>query len=248
MDARPAALLLRAPPPSLEASAIGENEYMGSLTDLAADLDVSTEQVLTALRVVATRAGVEELAEWAAKELEGYTEEDELPTHRRWELTIVANLYNPYQAFVSRAHVPIAREFREKATIYHCRDGIGQIESALSAGGSSEPMGVEHPNLAQVVNASIQRPWTCVQANAEFSSLHLKSIVDRARQTALKLCLECEKKGIMLQYYGKDDYDTTPHERKAWITTLKQEGAKLAIKEAWMSIRDRIFEAAASIG
>ena len=220
---------------------------MKSLTDLAADLDVSTEQVLIALRVVATRAGVEDLADWAAKELEGYAEEDELPTHRRWELTIVANLYNPYQAFVQRAHVPIARKYREKATIYHCREGIGQIESALSASRHSEPMGVEHPNLAQIVNASLQRPWTCVQASAEFSSLHLKTIVDRARQTALTLCLKCEKKGIVLEYYGGDDDDAIPKERMAWITTLKQEGTKLAIKDAWISIRDKIFEAAGSI-
>ena len=153
---------------------------MRSFTDLAADLDVSTEQVLIALRVVATRAGVEDLADWAAKELEGYSEADQLPTHRCWELTIVASLYNPYQAFVPRAHVPIAQEYREKATIYHCRDGIGQIESALSAGRQSEPMGVEHPNLARIVSASLQCPWTCVQATAEFSSLHLKTIVDRA--------------------------------------------------------------------
>ena len=50
---------------------------MRSLTDMAADLDVSTEQVLTTLRVVASRAGLEELAEWSAKELEGYGEKDE---------------------------------------------------------------------------------------------------------------------------------------------------------------------------
>lgn len=68
---------------------------MKSLTAMAGDLDVSTEQVLTALRIVATRAGVDELAAWAAKELEGYDEEDTLPTHRSWELTILANLYNP---------------------------------------------------------------------------------------------------------------------------------------------------------
>ena len=54
---------------------------MKSLTDLAGDLDVSTTQVLVTLRIVATRADVEEIAEWAVKELEGYTEEDELPAH-----------------------------------------------------------------------------------------------------------------------------------------------------------------------
>ena len=206
---------------------------MRSLTDMAADLDVSTEQVLIALRVVAARAGVDDLADWAAKELEGYAEEDELPTHRRWELTIVASLYNPYQAFVRRANVPIAREYREKATIYNCRDGVGQIESALSAAGHSKPMGVEHPNLAQVVNASLQWPWACVQADAEFSSMHLKTIVDRARYTALKLCLECEKKGMVLEYYGGDGDNATPRERNAWRTVLTQETTKLAIKDAW---------------
>ena len=82
---------------------------MRSLTDMAADLGVSTEQVLTTLRVVASRAGIDELAAWAAKELEGYGEKDELPTHRRWQLIIVADLYNPYQAFVPQAHVPIFR-------------------------------------------------------------------------------------------------------------------------------------------
>ena len=76
---------------------------MRSLADMAADLGVSTEQVLTTLRVVASRAGIDELAAWAAKELEGYGEKDELPTHRRWQLTIVADLYNPCQAFVPQA-------------------------------------------------------------------------------------------------------------------------------------------------
>ena len=42
---------------------------MRSLTEMAADLDIPTEQVLTTLRVVASRADLEDLAEWAAKEL-----------------------------------------------------------------------------------------------------------------------------------------------------------------------------------
>ena len=96
---------------------------------------------------------------------------------------------------------------------------------------------VEHPNLAQIVNVSLRHPWTCAQASAEFSPMHLRTIVDRARQTALKFCLECEKKGIELSYYGGDD-DTTPRERKTWITTLKQEGTRIIIRDAWTTLRD----------
>ena len=215
---------------------------MRSLTDMAADLAVSTEQVLTTLRVVASRAGLEELAEWAAKELEGYGEKDELPTHRRWELTIVADLYNPYQAFVPQVHVPIAEKYRRTATIYYCREGVGQLEDGLGDKLGNSVTGVEHPNLAQIVDASLQPGWTCVRARAECSSMHLREIVNKSRQTALTFCLECEKKGITLQYYGADDdSDAASEERKTWLDLLRQESTKLALKDIWIVLRDNLF-------
>ena len=208
---------------------------MRSLTDMAADLGVSTEQVLTTLRVVASRAGIDELAAWAAKELEGYGEKDELPTHRRWQLTIVADLYNPCQAFVPQAHVPIAEKYRRTATTYCCREGVGQLEDGLGDKLGNSVTGVEHPNLAEIVGASLQPGWTCVRAHAEFSSMHLREIVNRSRQTALTFCLECEKKGITLQYYGADDDSrTASEERKTWSDLLRQESTKLALKDIWV--------------
>ena len=81
---------------------------MRSITDLVGNLDVSTEQVLTVLRIVASRARVTELADWAARELEGYKAEDDLPTHRRWHLTIVASLYNPWQGLLKNTAVPLS--------------------------------------------------------------------------------------------------------------------------------------------
>ena len=215
---------------------------MRSLTDMAADLAVSIEQVLTTLRVVASRAGLEELAEWAAKELEGYGEKDELPTHRRWGLTIVADLYNPYQAFVPQAHVPIVEKYRRTATIYYCREGVGQLEVGLGDKLGNSVTGVEHPNLAQIVDASLQPGWTCVRARAECSSMHLREIVNKSRQTALTFCLECEKKGITLQYYGADDdSDAASEERKTWLDLLRQESTKLALKDIWIVLRDNLF-------
>ena len=210
---------------------------MKSLTDMAGDLAVSTEQVLTALRIVATRAGVEDLAAWAARELEGYREQDELPSHRIWDLTVVASLYNPWQGYMKGVHVFIQdKELREKATIYHCRDGIGQLEPFLEVD-KGEPMGVEHPNLASLVTLSVNDPWTCSHASAEFSPVHLRKVVDKARQTALKFCLECEKKGIDLQYSGGDD-SSSPQERKAWMDLLMAEGTKTVIQGAWTVLRD----------
>ena len=153
---------------------------MKSLTDLAGNLDVSTEQVLAALRIVATRARINELAGWAAKELEGYEAEDELPAHRSWKLTIVASLHNPMQGFITDIHVgdfAISEKLREDATTYRCRDGIGQIEDLLSDR-ETEPLAVEHPNLAQLVNSGPMlrgAGWRCTHATAKFSPQHLKT-------------------------------------------------------------------------
>ena len=115
--------------PDRRRGGLGWGSAMRSLTDLAGDLSVPTEQLLTTLRIVASRAGVDELADWAARELEGYGEGDELPAHRRWHLTIVASLHNPMQGFVRDTHVgdfAIAKQYREKATVHYCRGGVGQ--------------------------------------------------------------------------------------------------------------------------
>ena len=218
---------------------------MKSLTDLAGNLDISTEQVLTALRIVAVRAGVKDLAKWASKELEGYEENDELPRHRSWGLTIVASLHNPMQGFIRDTHVgdfAIAKQHRDSVLTYHCREGIGPIESSLSNDSSVGALGVEHPNLAQLVNSGPMvrgEGWRCTHAKATFSSMHLRNVVNRARQTALKLCLECEENGMDLQF--EIDDSASVRERGDWMKVLKSEATKAIIRDAWASVRDYFF-------
>ena len=217
---------------------------MKSLTDLAGNLDAPTAQVLTALRIVATRADVGELVEWTEKELEGYQDGDELPSHRIWKLAIKANLYNPLQAAMKDVHVgdfAIDEKFREEVTTYHCRDGIWQIEQLLSHR-EDKKFGVEHPNLAQLINVSkngLGDGWTCTHATAEFSPIHLTNIVNHARQTALKFCLECEKEGIDLRW-GEDD-NTAPEDRVKWLKLIKEETTKIILKSTWENIWKALF-------
>ena len=208
---------------------------MKSLTDLAGNLDSSTAQVLTSLRIVATRADVEEVVEWAAKELEGYQMEDDLPPHRSWSLTIKANLVNPIGRAMMGVHMgdlAIEEQHRKTVTICYCRDGIEQIEGMLSEE-RKQILGVEHPNLAQLINAGpmIEKGWTCTHAIAEFSPIHLRTIVSKARQTALGFCLECEKNDVDLRW--GDDEHTAPGERSKFLEMIKAEGTKLILRTAW---------------
>lgn len=218
---------------------------MKSLTDLAGNLDISTEQVLTALRIVAVRAGVKDLAKWASKELEGYEEKDELPKHRSWGLTVVASFRNPMQGFFSDMHVgdfAIAKQHRDSVLTFHCREGIGPIESSISNNSGVGSLGVEHPNLAQLVNSGpmvLGEGWQCTHAKATFSSMHLRGVVNRARQTALKLCLECEENGMDLLF--ETDDSASAREQKEWRKVIKSETTKAIIRDAWAGVRDYFF-------
>ena len=110
---------------------------MKSLTDMAGDLDTSTAQVLTAIRIVATRASVPALAQWAAKEMEGYDNDDELPAHRIWNLTIVGNLHNPHARVLLityEAHVrtcALARDPNQAASMASC-NSFGQCWATVT--------------------------------------------------------------------------------------------------------------------
>ena len=214
---------------------------MKSLTDMAGDLNTSTAQVLTALRIVGTRAGVQDLAEWAAKETEGYDEGDELPPHRVWRATIVGSLHNPMQGFVPEVHLSdfaIAEEHRERATTFECRQGVAVIEASLEddrEGGGKFAM--ESPNLAMLINTGPIRShaWTCTHASAQFSKARLQDVVNRTRQTALGLCLKCEEEGIELKWSEGDD--TSQEERAQWRRILREEGTKVALRAAWETVR-----------
>ena len=126
----------------------------------------------------------------------------------------------------------IEEQYRETATTHSCRDGIWEIETMLDNQGN-QTFGVVIPNLTLLINRGpmLSDGWTCTHATAEFSPVRLTTIVNRARQTALGFCLECEKEGVDLRW-GEDD-QTTPEERTKWLDMIKQEGTKLILRAAW---------------
>ena len=95
-----------------------------------------------------------------------------------------------------------------------------------------------------LVNAGpvIGEGWTCTHASAQFSPALLSRVVNKARQTALNFCLECEKKGIDLHWEADDN--SSPQERASWIKTLKEEGTRVIIRDIWAGIRDAIMSIA----
>ena len=213
---------------------------MKSLTDLAGDLDISTTQVLTALRIAGTRIGIDEIADWSRKELEGYQEEDNLPPHRIWRLTIKGDVHNPIQGTMKNllfGDISIAEEHRDKVTTFHCQEGIWSLEKSQAELGFQARVFVEHPNLAHLINSGPMRntAWPCVHACAEFSGMHLLGVVNKARQAALGFCLSCEQKGLGL-YWGDQ-----PGEHGTWLSKFRDEAAVQAVRTLFDMAKHAFF-------
>ena len=212
---------------------------MREMSDVLADTKVGMVDILLNLQVSATRAGNHEMAAWAAKEGTGYAENDELPTHRIWPLSIEATLHSGLQVTtVQVPHIWLPEEQREAVTTFKCRTGMGGIERMLRGGeGHTGMLEVPHPNLPAVIQEKL--PLTegtvCIGTAAKFPIGHLADVATMARQTALTWCLKCEEEGEGIVW--PEDQKEEAEQRRQWRERMKEEGAIEVIrgvsKAAW---------------
>ena len=74
---------------------------------------MSTAQLLNIVRVLSVRSQTDELAQmetWAAKEVDGYEDGDELPEHRVWQL---------------KSGQPYTTRCKVSRQMYYCRPQYG---------------------------------------------------------------------------------------------------------------------------
>ena len=209
------------------------------MSDVLADTKVSMVDILLNLQVSAARAGNHEMAAWAAKEGTGYAEDDELPGHRIWPLSIEATLDSGVRITqIQVPHIWLPEEQREAVTTFRCRTGMGDIERTLKgADGHTGMLEVPHPNLQALIQDKL--PLTegtiCIGTAAKFPSGHLADVATRTRQAALTWCLRCEEEGEGMVW--PEDQREEAEQRKRWRERLKEEGATDAIrgisKAAW---------------
>ena len=181
---------------------------MPTLLGAAVGEETSTAQLLNILRVLSVRGQNDDLAQieaWAAKEVDGYEDEDELPGHRVWQLEVRATLHNPMQGVASNVLLPptILGEKWEEITTYFCRTGVTTIERSLGwtqeRGTQGGMLAVEHPHLLQLLQQAEGVIWNCLDAEARFSSAHLLDVVETARARVRSFALECERSGLLIE-------------------------------------------------
>ena len=172
---------------------------------------------------------------WAAKEVDGYENEDELPEHRVWQLEVRATLYNPVQRIASDVTLPptiLGEKWRE-ITTYYCRTGVTTIERSLGwtqdTGEQGGMLAVEHPHLVQLVEQAEGVVWNCLNAEARFGSGHLLGVVETARARVRSFALECERSGLVIEIDDVLEGEVKNRKEGIWSARGLEVAAKVAV-------------------
>lgn len=157
----------------------------------------SITTLLRQCTVLATRLGLEPLRTWAARELQGYPDDVELPPYRKRFMTqVLGDFSGPAGSGLRNAQVPpgnLPEELaflKEKLYFAETRQGVAELERLANSGETS----FQIPWPADVVVAvqsnyyefmALQRAWQVVPATAIHSAL--SGIRDRVLQFALDI-------------------------------------------------------------
>jgi hypothetical protein len=168
--------------------------------DALADPQVVLPDALRRLLVVSRRIGAADLSNWVLGELNGYTDDAELPKYRRPEgLSIKLRFDGPMQSSATR-HVSAAELPRKLSSVtegHGFREPVAELSSLANADDDPElqlPLGwiASYRRFAEERKAPSIEYMVLNHAGISIPRTHLQGILDRIKSTALDLALSLE--------------------------------------------------------
>ena len=169
---------------------------MSLLRDIQAAAIDEQSQVATLLRkckVLAARLGSEEFSRWIDNELNGYADQDELPTYRVLNVRSYGHFISLVQQ-MKNAPIPPST-LPEEAHEHIQTSKIAMPISALAnlSAGKEDLKEDWHPDLLRIVGGKIYEDMNCVSAWKAIPRSVLIAILDTVRTRVLNFVLEIEK-------------------------------------------------------
>jgi hypothetical protein len=161
------------------------------IQDAAVDGKTDLATLLRKLRLLAARMGSREIEDWVQWEASGYPDNVSVPEYRVWSLELKGHFSGPAGSGIRNAPIPMAcvpDRVRKSYTHYECRASIASIEDTLrkSKGGSLQ---VGTGDLALTLGMKVYQYQNCVQAWAEFSTVHFVEVSNAVRNRLLDLAV-----------------------------------------------------------
>jgi hypothetical protein len=167
---------------------------MSLLREIQNDLGSEGGDVTTVLRkckILASRLGSDEFAQWVDGELNGYPPSQPTPPYRRLDIRYYASFTNPvWQA--TRQPVPlqlVPKEHRGSFESIEFRKGIAKADSFVRAQKSAR---IERPELIFVLQGKMYPEMNCHGVWAEISVVEFEQLVSAVKSRVLDSVLKIE--------------------------------------------------------
>lgn len=167
---------------------------MSLLREIQSDVGVPESDVTTVLRkckILASRLGSNELAQWVAWELDGYPNSQSIPDYRRLTITYFATFVNAAWR-VGRAAIPpqiVPPEQQESFTSLEFRDGIAKADTFAR---SKNAISVARPGLEFAVQGKMYPEMECQSVWGEIAPVEFQQVLSAVRNRILDFSLSIE--------------------------------------------------------
>lgn len=171
-------------------------ELLASIEDDLSGSDVPTSTILQKCILLGGRAGSDTLRSWASRELNGYENDDDLPSYRKVGAVILMDIIagNRYYSAtpISSAQLPKVDGFDRVDETVHLTQALGELEALGSAEGESlkftKPIA---PLVAAEFDKRAGQPFQQVQALYwSLSRATILGVVSRVRTALVELVSE----------------------------------------------------------
>ncbi len=157
----------------------------------AIDTNSDLGEVLRKCKVLAARLDSKPLEDWLVWESNGYPSEVELPEYRAWSIQLKGNFSGMFQSALNNAPIPtmcVPKDFRDAATVYHCRQSVASIGDLLQENDSGT-FQISVGDLSLVLSTKVYEDMNCLQAWGEFGRANLVEVLNAVRNRILDFVL-----------------------------------------------------------
>lgn len=169
------------------------------IIDLVRD-EITVIQAINILKLLLQDCKNEKILNWLNREIDGYSNEDEIPKYRKVSCNVVGNVKSGYLV-VSKMNIPVKEEYKKFVMNYDVRCGLNSVYQYSLAEEKEEnhhlvlDMPLDYINAASLINGEI------THARRELSIYAFTNILNDLKPIVLNIYMELER-----NYGNLDDY------------------------------------------
>lgn len=177
------------------------------IIDLVRD-EITVIQAINILKLLLQDCKNEKILNWLNREIDGYSNEDEIPKYRKVSCNVVGNVKSGYLV-VSKMNIPVKEEYKKFVMNYDVRCGLNSVYQYSLAEEKEEnhhlvlDMPLDYINAVSLIDGEI------THARRELSIYAFTNILNDLKPIVLNIYMELEK-----NYGNLDDYYIDMNDRE----------------------------------